>query len=188
MTVEVMTSEGLRTGSAVREVRFSKRANGGDYGQAVGEAVALDLPNGGTLFALLSGADGSSDHGGQHVWHIMRQIDDDLIELWPTAPKTSDPRIAYPAPMLVTFDDLSDPTSVKRVDPDDLAASFGEGVSLSRVTIEATDQPVTDRLADRLAKLGIKPDHSLDNDFKSTTNPTLAQRLAYRHFKREIAK
>ena len=36
-----------------------------------------------------------------------------------------------------------DPKSVKPVDPDDLAAAFGEGVSLKDITVEITDDPVT---------------------------------------------
>lgn len=64
------------------------------------------------------------------------------------ASRTKPERSAYP--MLVTFGDLGDPTSVARVDPDDLAASFGEGVSLKRVTVELTDDPVTKGIEERL--------------------------------------
>jgi hypothetical protein len=45
--------------------------------------------------------------------------------------------------MLVRFRDLHDPASVERVDPSDLAASFGAGVKLERMSIEITDAPVT---------------------------------------------
>jgi len=55
--------------------------------------------------------------------------------------KFIDERSAYP--MLVTFGDLDDPASVERVDPDDLAAIFGEGVALKRITVQLTDDPVT---------------------------------------------
>ena len=60
-------------------------------------------------------------------------------------------RSAYP--MLVTFGDLDDPTSVERVDPDDLAATFGEGVSLKRITVQVTDDPVTSGIGQRLGWL-----------------------------------
>ena len=46
-------------------------------------------------------------------------------------------------PMLVRFRDPSDPASVERVDPSDLAASFGAGVKFERMSIEITDAPVT---------------------------------------------
>ena len=55
--------------------------------------------------------------------------------------------------MLVTFADRDDPTSVARVDPDDLAASFGEGVKLRRITVQLTDDPVTSGIEERLGWL-----------------------------------
>jgi hypothetical protein len=60
-------------------------------------------------------------------------------------------RSAYP--MLVTFGDLDDPTSVEEVDPDDLAATFGGDVSLKRITVRITDGPVTGGIEERLAWL-----------------------------------
>ncbi len=39
-------------------------------------------------------------------------------------------------PILVRFRDINDPTSVERVDPDNLAASFGPGVTLVNASIE----------------------------------------------------
>ena len=36
-----------------------------------------------------------------------------------------------------------DPASVARVDPTDLAASFGPGYALSSITLAITDEPVT---------------------------------------------
>ncbi|MDR4487060.1 MAG: hypothetical protein R3B83_05990 [Nitrospirales bacterium] len=56
--------------------------------------------------------------------------------------KTEIPRSHYP--LLVTFTDLTDPTTVKVVDPENLAATFGPGVSLKRLTLEITDEPVTE--------------------------------------------
>lgn len=42
----------------------------------------------------------------------------------------------YQYPMLVTFDDITKPETVREVDPEDLAAVFGEGVRLKAVTLE----------------------------------------------------
>jgi hypothetical protein len=47
------------------------------------------------------------------------------------ATSTELPREPY-RPLLVTFADINDPASVQRVDPDDLAASFGPGYALSQ--------------------------------------------------------
>ena len=44
---------------------------------------------------------------------------------------------------MVTFDDLSDPATVRKVDPLDLAATFGPGVKLRAVTLELTNAPIT---------------------------------------------
>ncbi|MDP3550575.1 MAG: hypothetical protein Q8R81_09275, partial [Novosphingobium sp.] len=61
MTVEVETPEGLKTGFAVRELEFRDRS-GFPLGESRpqiklrGEAVAVDLGGGRTLFALLTGA------------------------------------------------------------------------------------------------------------------------------------
>lgn len=52
--------------------------------------------------------------------------------------------------MLVTFGDLADPTSVRLVDANNLAANFGEGVSLKRITVQMTDDPVTTGIEGRL--------------------------------------
>ncbi|MFM7334774.1 MAG: hypothetical protein ACKO1H_10250 [Tabrizicola sp.] len=61
-------------------------------------------------------------------------------------------------PMLVTFDDITRPETVRRVDPANLAAVFGEGVRLEAVTLEVTEGAVTQG---RVAGV-------LGNDFFST--------------------
>ncbi|MDR4487064.1 MAG: hypothetical protein R3B83_06010 [Nitrospirales bacterium] len=48
--------------------------------------------------------------------------------------------------LLVTFTDLTDPTTVKVVDPENLAPTFGPGVSLKRITLKITDEPVTAKI------------------------------------------
>ena len=74
----------------------------------------------------------------------------ELPRMWPPVAWIEE-RSAYP--MLVTFGDLADPTSVAEVDPDDLAATFGEGVKLKRITVELTDDPVTTGIEERLGWL-----------------------------------
>lgn len=48
------------------------------------------------------------------------------------------------APMMETFQDIADPTCVRLVNPADLAASFVTGVRLKSVTLEVTDEAVTE--------------------------------------------
>jgi hypothetical protein len=57
-------------------------------------------------------------------------------------------------PLLVTFTDTNDPKSVQRVDPANLAASFGVGVRLKRIVVEKTDEAVTVGIRERLGWLG----------------------------------
>lgn len=68
ITVEIDTPKGVPASPAVREVRsfnqgegFPGPEAGGVRKEIAGEAVALDLPNGETQFALLKGNDGPVD-------------------------------------------------------------------------------------------------------------------------------
>jgi hypothetical protein len=55
--------------------------------------------------------------------------------------------------MLVTFGNLRDPMSVTEVDPANLSAQFGEGVRLRRITVQVTDDDVTEGIERRLGWL-----------------------------------
>lgn len=163
LTVEVETPQGLRSGSSVIEVKLTE--TGEDYwanpearGQRAklrGEAVAVDLPDGRVLFALLR----SEDMVDAAAWWPFRIAANPGItgeysairnaeEMQRSGASGELPRGSYP--MLVTFGDLADPTSVELVDPDDLAATFGEGVRLERITVQLTDDPVSDQIEMRL--------------------------------------
>ncbi len=163
MTVEVETPEGVRTGYTVREMRY-RDSGGFMFGegrpqlQLIGEAVAVDFPEGRTLFALLTGQDGDQDYAGRGVSTIFRVLDRSIgpkggpHELWPKVPVIQEP-ITDPLPMLVSFRDLNNPKSVERVDPEALDKVFGRGVFLKRITIQATDQEVEMRIDKRLGWL-----------------------------------
>lgn len=47
-------------------------------------------------------------------------------------------------PLLVTFGDITDPTTVRQVDLANLAAAFGPEVSLKRIRLEIPDEPMTE--------------------------------------------
>lgn len=191
MTVEVETPEGLKSGFAVREVQPVVDANP-IAGRGVelrfkGEAVVVDLPGGQSLFALLTGADGDVDYAKQLPGRALgsrlsnepeseeQYLWRDSAELWPSHPDTIGLKNTNPLPMLVRFGDLSDPTSVEEVKPDDLAASFGPGVKLKRITIEQTDQPVTTEIGKRLGWLDNLKQFRTDpdNPFTSTLPPEI---------------
>jgi len=169
LTVEVETPEGLRTGSSVIQVEQSiGRTTMDGFGEQVflrirGEAVAVDLPDGRTLYALLRSG-GDVEWAARVIPFLSPAAEDEnpLDDLLLLEGKKELPRkwsaqgpfnnvSAYP--MMVTFGDLTDPTSVTEVDPDDLAASFGAGVKLKRITVELTNDPVTTGIAERLGWL-----------------------------------
>lgn len=161
LTVEVETPQGLRSASGVVtiEARVASNFHGNYYSLSpIGEAVVLELPAGEGekprwLFALLDGT---------RTGHmVLRGYGEKLVE-WGvnlyaageekvTWFKLMDDLEAYPPvqlkpedyPMLVTFTDISDPKTVKRVDPADIAATFGPGYSLKSITLKITDEPDT---------------------------------------------
>jgi hypothetical protein len=47
-------------------------------------------------------------------------------------------------PLLVAFADINDPISVKPVDPTNISTSFGSGFSLKGITLQLTDEKVTE--------------------------------------------
>lgn len=162
MVVEVETPEGIVTGHAVREVHYYE-GGGFMFGEGrpqirlTGEAVAIDLPRGRTLFALLMGRDGYEDYADNGISAILRVMDRDVgpkggpHELWPMVPVIREP-ITDPISALVTFRDMRDSRSIELVDPDDLAKSFGPGYRLKSITIEVTDEPVTSAIGKRLSE------------------------------------
>ncbi|MCA9499915.1 MAG: hypothetical protein KC588_12035, partial [Nitrospira sp.] len=109
-----------------------------------GEAVVVELPAHHYLFALLT-----------YNAFLARDVFKDRIieavhapgERWAGALSgLRETRVIDPKqyPLLVTFTDLTDPKTVEKVDPENLAATFGPGVSLKRITLEITDEPVTE--------------------------------------------
>ena len=87
-------------------------------------------------------------------------------------------------PILVTFDELNDPLSVRLVDPEDLGAIFGDGVQLAAIRVELTDDTVTEGLRQRLPWLQEDSVLNLDSDFRPTVHPTLPQQLRHADFQR----
>lgn len=194
MVVEVETPQGTRRGVAVRALEFSA-ADSSLLGESrphvelVGEAVSIDLPDGQTLFALLIGDDGDVDYakriadrsglwGADSQWPIGKPM-----ELWPTAPTTERLRHASSIPMLVTFKDIKNPISVKKVNPNDFAVSFGRGYRLKAINIQVTDEPVTTGIEKRLLWLSSFPEPSLSPGH-SPTDYSLPATIKHGAFRR----
>jgi hypothetical protein len=200
LSVEVDTPDGLKSGSSVIEV--DTRAGSNLRIKVKGEAVAVDLPDGQMLFVLLR-SDRNIGWAGQVMINLVSAWDGEggpagkiraiseyreLIEVPRYFGKEfGKPISAYP--MLVTFEDLAEPTSVMRVDPYDLATSFGEGVSLKRITVQVTDDPVTTGIEERLGWAEKLWPNKLNGDrFEDFDKPELAARLSPNSFSTEIGQ
>lgn len=154
LTVEVETPEGVRSGFAVRQVNWAagrKLTQEADTSSMShkGEAVIVDLPNGQTLFALMS-PDGQETP--MLAFGSARQTPATEGELKVLTPPES-PEATYGNsgyPRLVRFRDISDPKTVEKIDPADLAKSFGTGYRLTLITAQVVDEPVTVRVTNKL--------------------------------------
>ncbi len=147
LAVEVETPEGLKTGSSVMSARLidthgpfvPAEANGVSF-QLSGEAITLGVSQGRYLFVLLKSVPALN-------WLIYPKMDS--VKAGALLEKGDDGGAGKVAlkpdqyPLLVTFDDINDPASVKRVDPAKLEATFGPGYRLNGITLALTKEPVT---------------------------------------------
>lgn len=191
MTVEVETPEGLRTGSSVMQVTgwlptATLPESHGFELKLKGEAVAVDLPGGKTLFALLKTRD-TIEGTALWVFHPEARGHPDrmMAAVRDLGRASSNGRRAALAPdkypMLVTFADARDPKSVMLIDPNDLAARFSAGTRLRRITVQITDDPVTKGVVKRLGWLPQFYDKMLDGSPLNNSNK-LANSLSMTDF------
>lgn len=148
ITIIVETPEGIKIGSAVKEVRvFAAPAIGGTGGgnaTTIGEAVLIDLGKYGHLFALT--------YTDEYFVFLNTFpgppiLTTEGIEYYTTlrATRTSVPkRGAWPRMMF--YKDVLDPISGKLVDPNDMSSTLGEGFVLKDVTIETSNEPITHKI------------------------------------------
>ena len=209
LRVEVDTPSGVRTGSSVMQISCSSTHTqvpwiNGVGCETKGEAVAVDLLGGKTLFALLT-RPGESGGGAGYAFLAFPSNHapsaDPGVAITEVAAKTgtailprhvnslveqhaeSDPPSAYP--MLVTFKNIEDPKSVVAVDADHLDATFGAGVKLRRITVTMTDDAVTTGIVKRLRWLGTSVRGYLDGQVTGG-GPELANILETGSFKASI--
>jgi hypothetical protein len=146
LTVNIQTPLGEKSGSAVSNeiVSYGPTLSGSIVQYAVkGEAVIVELTPGKYLFALLG-----QEELASWTWQDVLPIGKDgdarpafkMIENM--REKRDIPIKQYP--LLVTFGDVTNPKTVKKVDPANLAATFGSGYYLKSITLEITDERVTE--------------------------------------------
>lgn len=155
LTITVETPAGEVSASSVSAVSWRKHwipwdGMGWSY-DLTGEAVVVEVTPGRYLFALLKGAGTTEYMGSVAAASIAgrdgRVLDEALFSEVRDRRDRARGVIAVPEyqyPILVTFDDITKPETVREVDPADLAAVFGEGVRLKAVTLEITDEAVTE--------------------------------------------
>lgn len=162
ITVSVMTPQGLRSGSSVLEASAAEQPIKIGTAKRValrGEAICVDLPGGQTLFALIDEAwpgliarlfipdlsnetqlfvRGFGTLGGYAMRGQVREL----------------PRGKFPR--FVRFRDIRDRKTAEVVHPDNLAATFGPGFSLDKITAELTDNRLTKVIERQIPKPDVK--------------------------------
>lgn len=142
ITVEVETPEGIKTGSAIREVRaktnLTKYINPDVKGmtyEVIGEAVVVDLGKGKILLELPS----------YEVFFTAFKIKDykSDIERFESLPVSSVGEIDSSNHPFITFSNLDDPQTIKTVYAESFEKIFGENFKLNRVSLQKTDEEVT---------------------------------------------
>lgn len=179
ITVNVETPEGLKTGYAVREMSNSRSKNEINLPQAThpanvkGEAVVVDLGKRGKLFALMKGYKYGHDHANTILYNIFPSGSGGNsaagIRFYRGLKEAHAVMTPEQYPMLVTFKDINDPKTVTsvltthreetspfkfKVVADNFEELFGKGVKLRDITIEMTEDPVTEGIKEHMPSYG----------------------------------
>jgi hypothetical protein len=154
--LEVETPSGLVTGGSVAEVTVhwfgwlerklsASAVNSGKRG----EVSFVEVAPGKYLFAL------TLDSAAPSATRLFKLSgDEDPKSVTARLETLRETRVVPPSlyPRFVTFTDISNPKSVKLVDPADLAAAFGPGFALKMVKLELTDEKLTNGALGRVLK------------------------------------
>lgn len=188
ITVEIDDHGVLRSGTAVWRVRTQSASFNDVVAHLDGDAVVVDLPGRGPLFATLEGRGqgGNLIRGGRllgvpsilfgdgarmrrHEMPLHSSAFDDLNATGQMIGATGrlecrdgQQPVEYDCPYLVRFGDPARPSTVQPVNPYDLAATYGPGVRLVGITITITDAPVTRGIVARLPWLPAHRGRPLD--------------------------
>ncbi len=188
MTVEAETSQGLRTGSSVMEIRagrefFRTSETGEGHSDLIGEAVMVDLPDG-PVFALLTLGDGApvlqgvvtealvpgSSKSFEAFLAAVKMLGSawfphsaDLPHQPPHLPSAKKTALDNSWPMIVRFGDINNPMSVAVIDPD--------LIKINRITIATTSDEITNKISKSLKWLPKLHGGYLHRGFTSRGSP-----------------
>lgn len=150
LTMIVETPTGLTEASSVSQITLVDNRSEWNVPDArgvrtelQGEAVVMEVAPGRYLFWLLDGVEELTFR--QFGEPTTRRAGN--FPSWVERVKAQEGNrfeITDWSPLLVTFDDIDDPASVRRVPSDNLAEVFGEGYALQGIYFEVTSEPVTD--------------------------------------------
>ena len=167
LTLDVKVDGTIHSGSSVIEIPysfapdvFSALPGARFYGSNMrGYAVTIDLGARGLMFVIDDYPALANPAAGQALFPDGSNLGQlPLAALHVSAGKPSEEaaeikRLQYSAkpidvpferlPMIVRFRDVDDRNSLGEVDPYDLAAAFGPGVTLQRASLEVTRDPIT---------------------------------------------
>jgi hypothetical protein len=204
LTAEVMTPEGLKSGSSVVEVSYSNFASLSGVENLIlnvkGEANYVDLGDGKNLFLLLtnrvSGRNLSESFqqpvGAMDALKLPLKTlnlhwnfgDQQALNAQLPAARAKG-RVDVPfenLPTLVVFRNLAQPDSVEVIQPYGLSKIYGSGFQLKNVTIEITDQNNQDQIETILPWLE-KKRIEWDNKFGFGIGDPILTQLFYDSFK-----
>jgi hypothetical protein len=138
LSVEVDTPGGAKSASGVMAVQPDRGYSRGGSTRTKGDAVLLDLGGGKNLIALLAHLDPSVELDGMNYVALRaynaagRNVSfKDMGRMTGVVPVTG-----ALIPVLATFNDISDPKTMRAVKPDDLQAQLGEGYRLHAISVE----------------------------------------------------
>jgi hypothetical protein len=199
LTIEVETPNGIKTGSSVIEARYGWEPTfygliPGVRNSLRGEAVYVDLGDGKNLFVTLVDKQFDRAESLSPLRLPSKIFEFPTHNKFKTRQGISDAKKKGKReiplrllPLVVTFEDLNDPKSVRLVDVFDISTIFGEGYILLRAEIEMTSKPLPNKLPNALLWLERYYDKKLDDQeieiLKETQN--LANHLASGSFKIE---
>lgn len=170
LTLLIKTPAAEVTGSSVVSIdaRFFGQPIGNDIEYDVtGEAVVVEALPGKDMFALL-GETGEPYLSAARGTFLGMDRSEWLFEI----PKPRKPVSLFPdhMPMLVTFENVTKPETLKLVAPWVLAARFGPGVGVKAVTLEIPRAAVTEGRVDEVSGWLEAVGRALDADTRTATS------------------
>ena len=188
------------TGSGVQKFTIVRNRVPLSFGEfssrTYGEAVIVDLPSGKSVFALLAipGRDGAFKGGNGGINFLFlnacklyekneRQGPASLIRM---AGRVSGSCEIPPQdmPLMVTFEDEKNSTSVRRVFPDHPETTLGKNVKFVGASLTTTNGPMTTGILHRLPWLSDNSGNRLTPGFVGSFQPSLPDLLEKMYFRR----